>query len=1022
MFDAYLKGLFEKYKHGDAREESYYSVLERLLNDYAAEKNIKASVTTLPKQTEAGNPDFRIWDGKQNIIGYIEAKEPSTNLDSVENSEQLKRYRSTFHCLILTNFFEFRLFIDGEKRMSSLLAYSNIMFSMNRVPPVQDDGGTLRILEGFFESSTPRVLSAKSLATELAKRTRFLRDEIIRVELESGNADSEDLEGFYEAFKDYLISDLTVEGFADLYSQTITYGLFAARTRATNGFNRQLAYTYIPKSIGILSDIFQYISMGKISRSMEWMVDDISAILAAADVRGILDRFYHEGKGSDPIIHFYETFLAEYDPSTREKRGVYYTPEPVVSYIVRSLNIILKEKFGKADGFASEGVTVLDPAAGTMTFVAQAAKLAVEECAQKYGKGMVPGLIRDHIMQNFYAFELMMAPYAIGHLKMSFFLEELGYRMEDDERFKLYLTNTLERHKVPQTKLPGTASLSRESALALEVKEMTKILVVLGNPPYSVSSDNKSEFIENIMNDYKESVRSEKNIQPLSDDYVKFLRFAQYKIDQAGRGAIGFITNHNYLDGPIFRGMRESLMKSFNEMYIYDLHGNSMRKEKCPDGSKDENVFDIRTGVAIVILVKHGKEGQGVFRGDLLGRREDKYSSLSSRDISTTEWKRIEPYKPQFYFTVTDKRNSDIYSKFVSISEIFQTFSVGMTTHRDHFVVDFSEDALVNKIRLFLDPELDDDEIRRIFDLKDNRDWKLSEKRKSIMKDDDWRGKVTRTLYRPFDFRWVFYHKDAVDFDRREIMQNLLEIPNLALISTRLNRGLSNNYFFVSEKIVDRHCLDNAQDSTYVFPLYVIEANQRRVLFGRHAQPNYRVNFMKEFDRKLKLSESPEIFFNYIFAVMSCNKYKERYGKFLKSDFPRIPIAEDFSFVEEVALLGKKLVETHLLTYSELKSSVAKFPNSGDNTIEKPFYHPDSQRIYINVNQYFEGVESEVWNYMIGGYKVCEKWLKDRRGRMLSNAEILHYLKVVTAISKTIEIQSEIDELYPLVEKSSTIF
>jgi len=1018
LFEAYLKGIFEKFRHGDAREESYYSVLERLLNDYAAEKNIKASVTTLPKQTEAGNPDFRIWDGKQNIIGYIEAKEPSVNLDSVENSEQLKRYRSTFHCLILTNFFEFRLFIDGEKRMSSLLAYSNIMFSMNRVPPVQDESGTLRLLEGFFESSTPRVLSAKSLATELAKRTRFLRDEIIRVELESGNADSEDLEGFYEAFKDYLISDLTVEGFADLYSQTITYGLFAARTRATNGFSRQLAYSYIPKSIGILSDIFKYISMGKISKSMEWMVDDISAILGVADVKGILDRFYHEGRGSDPIIHFYETFLAEYDPSTREKRGVYYTPEPVVSYIVRSLNTILKEKFGKADGFASEGVTVLDPAAGTMTFLAQAAKLAVEEFTQKYGEGTVKGLIRDHIMQDFYAFELMMAPYAIGHLKMSFFIEELGYRLGDDERFKLYLTNTLEKHKVLQTKLPGTASLSRESVLALQVKEKAEILVILGNPPYSVSSDNKSEFIEDIMNDYKEAVRSEKNIQPLSDDYVKFLRFAQHKIDQAGKGVVGFITNHNYLDGPIFRGMRESLAKSFNEIYILDLHGNLLRRGKCPDGSKDENVFDIRTGVAIVILVKHDQENRGVFRSDLWGRREEKYAELACKDTTTTVWEKLEPRKPQFFFSLRNSEQLHMYNRLVPVSRIFEAYSSGIKTHRDHFVVNFDKNVLINKIRQFLDPRLDDETVRMMFDLKDNRDWRLSEKRRRIMEDPYWESRVIKTLYRPFDFRWIFYHRDAVDFDRTEIMQNLLEIPNTALICTRLNRGLSNNYSFSSDQIVDVHCLDNAQDSMYVFPLYRIEANQHRTLFGRKPQPNYSVDFVKEFDRKLKLSESPEIFFNYIIAVMSCNEYKDRFGEFLKSDFPRIPIAEDFSLIEEVALLGKKLVETHLLTSSELKSSTAKFPNSGDNVVEKPLYDSTTQRVYINENQYFESVENEIWDYMIGGYKVCEKWLKDRKGKTLSNDEILHYLKVVTAISKTIEIQNEIDELYPLVENS----
>ncbi|KUK79599.1 MAG: Putative helicase, partial [Mesotoga prima] len=882
-----------------------------------------------------------------------------------------------------------------------------------------DESGILRLLEGFFESSTPRVLSAKSLATELAKRTRFLRDEIIRVELESGNADSEDLEGFYEAFKDYLISDLTVEGFADLYSQTITYGLFAARTRATNGFNRQLAYTYIPKSIGILSDVFQYVSMGKISRSMVWMVDDISAILAAADVRGILDRFYHEGKGSDPIIHFYETFLAEYDPSTREKRGVYYTPEPVVSYIVRSLNIILKEKFGKADGFASEGVTVLDPAAGTMTFLAQAAKLAVEEYSQKYGEGMVPGLIRDHILKDFYAFELMMAPYAIGHLKMSFFLEELGYRMGDDERFKLYLTNTLEKHKVLQTKLPGTASLSKESALALEVKEMTKILIVLGNPPYSVSSDNKSEFIEDIMNDYKESVRSEKNIQPLSDDYVKFLRFAQYKIDQAGRGAIGFITNHNYLDGPIFRGMRESLMKTFDEIYIYNLHGNSMRREKCPDGSKDENVFDIRTGVAIALLVKHDGEDRGVFYSDLWGKREDKYSSLVSEDISTTEWKRIEPYDPQFYFTVAEKKNRDIYSKFVSISEIFETFSSGIKTHRDHFVVDFDKEALINRIRLFVDPEIDDDAIRKIFGLKDNRDWKLSEKRRRIMEDPDWKSKVIKILYRPFDFRWIFYHKDAVDFDRREIMSSMLNEENLMLAVGRAGSVVGGDVWdlcLVSDRILDNNIFRRGGSCNFPYALYKrAEGSQ---MFDKFKVSNISNSF-SESGLLETIPKNNKSFMGYLYSILNSQVYRKKFANLLKVDFPRIPFTSDTLLFEELSRKGRRLIDLHLLSSSELDSPTVRFPQTGTGDVDRPVYEASTGRVYLNNSQYFETLSDKVWRYTIGGYQVCEKWLKDRKGRTLSNDEILHYLKVVTALSKTIEIHKEIDEIYPLVEKSS---
>ncbi|MDO8095132.1 MAG: N-6 DNA methylase, partial [Candidatus Brocadiales bacterium] len=357
--------------------------------------------------------------------------------------------------------------------------------------------------------------------------------------------------GFYETFRKYLISDLSKEDFADLYSQTITYGLFAARTRTENGFNRKLAYDKIPPTIGILRDVFQFISLGKLPQQMEWIIDDISEVLAITDVYKILDEYFHKHKGKDPVIHFYETFLTKYDPVTREKRGVYYTPEPVVSYIVRSLHSILKEHFNRHDGFASDSVTVLDPAAGTLTFLAEASKLAVEEFISKYGEGGKENFIKEHILKNFYAFELMMAPYAVGHLKMSFLLEELGYKLKGDDRFKLYLTNTLKMAEFAQTEIPGLASLSEESHLAGKVKKEKPILVILGNPPYSVSSVNKSEFIEKEMELYKEDVRNERNIQPLSDDYIKFIRFAHWKIDKAGKGVIGMITNNSYLSGLI---------------------------------------------------------------------------------------------------------------------------------------------------------------------------------------------------------------------------------------------------------------------------------------------------------------------------------------------------------------------------------------------------------------------------------------------------------------------------------------
>jgi predicted helicase len=446
-----------------------------------------------------------------------------------------------------------------------------------------------------------------------------LRDEVIGLELAQRQRGKGELFGFYYSFQKYLIANLKEKEFADLFSQTITYGLFAARTRSTNGFNRKLAYDLIPKTIGILRNIFRFVSQGDLPPNMEVMVDDLAEVLNAADVKNILHQYYRAGKGEDPIVHFYETFLAEYDPSTREKRGVYYTPEPVVRYLVRGVHQLLKTHLDRADGLASRDVTVLDPAGGTLTFPAEAIKLAVREFEEKYGDGGIQKFISGHILKNFYAFELMMAPYAIGHIKVSFLLEELGYTMKNDERFRLYLTNALDMEDLQQTQIPGLESLSEESHQAGKVKKSEPILVIMGNPPYSANSANYSEWTEKLLKSDLDGAQSyykvdgeklkEQNSKLLQDDYVKFLRLAQWKVHRAGRGIVAMITNHGYLGNVTFPGMRQSLMNTFNEIYIVDLHGDSQKREKAPDGSRDENVFDITKGTAIAIFIK---QPQGV--------------------------------------------------------------------------------------------------------------------------------------------------------------------------------------------------------------------------------------------------------------------------------------------------------------------------------------------------------------------------------------------------------------------------
>ncbi len=1020
MLESYIKGIYETGRTGDATEPSYYQSLVELLEGFAGSVGKKhIQITTLPKKTEAGNPDFRVWDGKQSIVGYIEAKPPTTeNLDYIENTDQLKRYRKTFPNLILTNFFEFRLYRNGHLIDKVSIGRPFVLYQLRTIPPIENQDNFLKLLEQFFTFSLPKTYSAKSLAVELAKRTRFLKEQVVVEELrEEEEKGAGFILGFYEAFQKYLIGGLTKKAFADLYAQTITYGLFAARTRCENGFNRKLAYDYIPETIGILRDVFHFISWGDLPQQMEWSVDDISAVLAVADVNKILHQFYHEGKGSDPIVHFYETFLAEYDPKERERRGVYYTPEAVVSYIVRSLNILLKERFGRADGLASGSVTVLDPAAGTLTFLAEASKLAVQEFISKYGEGGKEKFIKAHILKNFYAFELMMAPYAVGHLKMSFLLEELGYKLQKDERFKLYLTNTLEMEELEQTALPGMSSLAEESHLAGKVKKETPILVILGNPPYSGHSANVGEWISKEIKAYYKvdgKPLGEKNPKWLQDDYVKFMRFAQWKIDAAGDGVLGFITNHSYLDNPTFRGMRQSLMSSFDEIYLLDLHGNSLKKERCPDGSKDENVFDIQQGVAIALFVKRKGLEKKVFHSERWGLREVKEKWLLANDVKTTRWQEIQPKFEFYWFVPRDEKLLDSYSEYPKVTDMFPLNGVGFLTHRDKLAIAFDQPGLRRNIEMLVDPSLPDALLKETFALKGD----ISQKR-TFIKDDKCREKYfTPCHYRAFDNRYVYYSSKLVDRPRATVLRHMLE-PNIALICHRQTYGLEFHHSFIADMISDLNYISNLGGGT-VFPLWLYPETDKKDMFSHlesgERKPNLSAKLVEALTEAYGEEPTPEAVFYYIYGVLYANSYRSKYAEFLKADFPKVPFTKDYDLFLKIGELGKRLVDLHLMQSAELDSPIAKLRGSGDCKVERPSYNRDEKRIYINKSQYFEGVEEEVWEYQIGGYQVAEKWLKDRKGRPLSPDDIRHYCKVITALKKTIEIQQDIDALYTEVE------
>jgi hypothetical protein len=1016
ILESYFKDIHNIYITGSFREESFYSSLKTLVEECYKLFGLKykTGVIVQPKQTEVGIPDFLIRkDGE--IIGYFEAKTPDENLRDIEDSEQLKRHRRSLPNLILTNFLEFWLYRYGNLIEKVEVGRQFTLQKLEYPPAPLNLEEFHQFLEEFFSFSIPEIQKSSELSIELAKRTRFL-EHILQEELLREN---EEVIRFYKAFQEELIETLTKERFADLYAQTITYGLFAARMRALTKkeFERELAWKSIPKSLPLLREIFYSLTGPHFPESLTWLVDDISQVLKKADIQSILKEFKITRWEEDPVIHFYETFLATYNPEERERLGVYYTPLPVISYITRSIHKILKEKFGKSKGLATRDVNLLDPAAGTLTFVVQAIKQVQKELEARNKKGLIKLYIEEHIIPHFYAFEILMAPYTVGHFKVSMILEEMGYKFKEDERFKFYLTNTLEMKEPKQTSF--LIDLAKEGLEAKKVKKEIPILVILGNPPYSVSSENKSEFIEGLMNDYKEDVRGERNIQPLSDDYIKFIRFAHWKIDQTSKGILGFVTNNSYLSGIIHRGIRKKLLETFDEIYILNLHGSSRIGEKTPEGGKDENVFDIQQGVTIAIYVKNEKlqKDKKIYYADLWGLREEKYKYLFENDIQTTKWQELEPLEPYYFFVPKDFALKDEYEKFWKLTEIFRDFRIGLMTGQDKFFVDTNPQTLKVRILSLFNKNLSDEKLEVLYELKSQAGEKTIKARKLTSFNQNL---IRLYCYRPFDIRYV-YAENKFLWRSVETLSKHFIFENPALVTTRILAKPPFNHVFVAQHAGDNTFISsNTKERTYFFPLYLypnepVEAIHELPLQNTSQQqyiPNFTTEFLQAIRESLSTELNPEEIFNYIYAVLYSPTYRKRYEEFLKIDFPRIPLPTDYRIFKTLSNLGKELIKLHLLKHQSLSETEIGFPQSDFNKVTKVNYDEKTQRVYINKNQYFEGISNKIWQYKIGAYQVMYKYLKDRKTRKLSLDEINHYMKIAKSISLTIELQEKIDKVY----------
>ncbi|MBU3955062.1 N-6 DNA methylase, partial [bacterium] len=733
-------------------------------------------------------------------------------------------------------------------------------------------------------------------------------------------------------------------------------------------------------------------------------------------------------KKEDPVVHFYETFLAAYDSKLRQSRGVYYTPEPVVSFIVRSLDSILKKSFRRTQGLADSKTHILDPACGTGTFLYSVIKLIYDKMEKAGQKGVWNEYVDEHLLKRVFGFELLMAPYTVAHLKLGLLLQETGYKFDSDQRLGIYLTNTLS--EAEHKDLPLFAQfIAEESAQAARVKNEVPIMVILGNPPYSGISANIGEWITKLIDDYKFIDGKPLNERKLwlQDDYVKFIRFAQWKIDRTSQGVVGMITNHAYLDNPTFRGMRQSLLNTYSEIYILNLHGNAKKKEKCPDGSKDENVFDIQQGVAISLFVKKQKsEGQAkVYYADLWGTRDSKYKNLSEDDINKTNYKELSPDTPYYFFIPRNEEGRSEYEKYWKITDIFPVNCTGIVTARDKFVIDFEKDPLKERIECFRDKTFSDVEIKEKFKLSENYAWRVSKARADLTSVENWRDYFDKLLYRPFDTRNIYYHPTVVWRVREKVMRHMIFGNNVAFYLCRQLSGNIWRHILATNNITDDCYVSNkTKERGYIFPLYLYpDEKQKETELKR--QPNIKPEFIKEVSEKLKLefisdgqgdlkkTFGPEDIFYYIYAVFHSPEYRKRYAEFLKIDFPRVPLTSDRELFRKLAEKGKELVSLHLMESLVLEKLITRFPIPGKNEVVKVNYVEAEKRIYINKDQYFEGIEYGVWNFHIGGYQVLDKWLKSRKGRLLTFDEVLHWQKIVVVLKETAILMTEIDQTIP---------
>ena len=1017
--------------------------LQNLLNGFTEPKKIDILQEPIRKKG-VGAPDFKFSNDEGSVIGYLETKKVGTDLKRVLKSNQIKKYKTLTENLILTDYLRWIWIHQGNAIQDiRIVEESALEHEKVRLDP-KNWREFQKLIDGFLsESPSPTVVKdKKELAEALAKPTWMIKQEVEEETKLKKNLP--ELDGLWESFKKTISDKIKVSEFADAFSQTLTYSLFLTKLNLKNQ-NQKLELdnisNHLPGFFGLVKNILRFIDILKELPKIKPYLKSILHIINHMDTEKILKSLkFTQDQEKDAYIYFYEDFLKEYDPKVKVNAGVYYTPNPVVKAIVKNIQNLLKTEFALEDGLKDERVKLLDFASGTGTFLLE----IYDQILNSIPKESMTrkSVIQNHILKNLYGLELLIPAYSIAHLKLSEYLKtETDYLLQKGERIPVYLTNTLEifEGNQDQFQMPHFSlfpQMVNERKMADHIKETKEILVITGNPPYNVNSQNTFKSIKDLIQPYypKDEIK-ERNLKNLNDDYVKFIRFAEDKIVKSGEGIVAIITNHAFLDNTTFRAMRKHLMESFDQIYLIDLHGNTNKKEKSPDGSKDQNVFDIKQGVSISFFVKTKSSKTQlaeVHHTELFGLRAEKFQAVQNIRIGQTKFKTLEPDHPFFLFIPQDKVLRKEYKKGISIRDIFEKMSTGIKSGKDYITFQMTKQEIKKVVK-----DIDDLSEEEIQDKYPKVNWESQNgERAKLMKNDVKNFGLEdrlfkKCVYRPFDDRWTYYIKKSggfLDGSRYDVMKHFLGHDNLGLVFVR-QVNLDFYHCFISDKMIES-CLISSEtrEMNFIAPLYLyidhnldLAKNNKKIEKSQDQpkkskkKPNFQEEFWAKMQKQYK-NPTPESILGYMYGVLHSPTYRKKYGNFLKMDFPRVLFVEDPNIFETISKLGSELIDFHVMRkVPKLEIgepiSFSKKESKRNYTVETVDHDPKENRLYFNKKSYFEKTSKEIWEFKIGGYQVIQKYLKERKDKSIES-ELEHIQKMINIVGYTITQMQKIDQVF----------